>query len=159
MRSEYNFKNGIRGKYASRFAEGTNLVALEEGLARDFAGSHAVSSALKAYDHLATEWLTEAIHKGEVAPRNPRFSKRFQRLFGRRQSFAGSGESGPRIRRTKLKNRLRTLDRQDRLILILWYYEEMPVKDIAAALNTTQDSVKRAHRDILEKLVIDTSGE
>jgi hypothetical protein len=29
MRDEYDFSNGVRGKYASRFTEGANIIILE----------------------------------------------------------------------------------------------------------------------------------
>ena len=29
MRNEYDFSKGVRGKYAKRYAEGTNVVLLE----------------------------------------------------------------------------------------------------------------------------------
>jgi hypothetical protein len=39
MRSEYDFSQGVRGKYARRYREGTNLVLLEPDLARVFRDS------------------------------------------------------------------------------------------------------------------------
>lgn len=48
-RPEYDFRKGIRGKYARRYAEGTNLILLEPELAAEFPDSRAVSRALKAY--------------------------------------------------------------------------------------------------------------
>jgi hypothetical protein len=49
MRSEYDFSGGIRNKYAKRFSEGTNLIALEPDLAAEFPDSRSVSRALRAY--------------------------------------------------------------------------------------------------------------
>ncbi len=46
---EYDFSNGVRGKYAKRFAEGTNLILLEPDLAAEFPNSRSVSRALRAY--------------------------------------------------------------------------------------------------------------
>ena len=34
MRSEYDFSGGVRGKYAKRFAKGTNIVVLDPDVAR-----------------------------------------------------------------------------------------------------------------------------
>ena len=45
---EYDFRPGIRGKYAARFAQGTNLVALAPDVARLFPDSAAVNNALRA---------------------------------------------------------------------------------------------------------------
>lgn len=47
MRDEYNFKGGVRGKYAKRFAEGTNLVLLEPDVAKQFPDSQSVNNALR----------------------------------------------------------------------------------------------------------------
>ena len=49
MRPEYDFSDGVRGKYAKRFAEGTNLVLLEPDVAAEFADARAVNRALRAY--------------------------------------------------------------------------------------------------------------
>ena len=46
---EYDFSGGIRGKYAKRYAEGTNLILLEPDLAAEFPDSKSVSRALRAY--------------------------------------------------------------------------------------------------------------
>ena len=47
MRAEYDFSGGVRGKYADRYAEGTNLVALEPDVARSFPDSASVNAALR----------------------------------------------------------------------------------------------------------------
>jgi hypothetical protein len=49
MRPEYDFSGGVRGKYAKRYAEGTNLILLEPDLAAEFPDSRSVSRALRAY--------------------------------------------------------------------------------------------------------------
>ena len=48
MRAEYDFSGGVRGKYAARFAEGTNLVLLAPDVAAVFSTSTAVNKALRA---------------------------------------------------------------------------------------------------------------
>ena len=48
MRAEYDFSGGVRGKYAARFAEGTNLVLLAPDVAAVFPTSTAVNRALRA---------------------------------------------------------------------------------------------------------------
>jgi len=48
MREEYDFSGGVRGKYAARYAEGTNLVRLDPDVARVFPDSAAVNDALRA---------------------------------------------------------------------------------------------------------------
>jgi hypothetical protein len=53
MRSEYDFSKGIRGKYAQRFREGTNVVVLAPEVAEMFPDSAAVNDALKALVQIA----------------------------------------------------------------------------------------------------------
>jgi hypothetical protein len=48
MRVEYDFSRGVRGKYAARFAEGTNLVLLAPDVAAEFPTATAVNKALRA---------------------------------------------------------------------------------------------------------------
>lgn len=46
--AEYDFSKARRGKYARRYAKGTNLVALAPDVARVFPDSQAVNEALRA---------------------------------------------------------------------------------------------------------------
>jgi hypothetical protein len=48
MRAAYDFSNGVRGKYAKRFAEGTNLVLLAPDVASEFPAATSVNRALRA---------------------------------------------------------------------------------------------------------------
>ncbi len=48
MRDEYDFSAGVRGKYAKRFAEGTNFIRIDEDLAELFPDSDSVNEALRA---------------------------------------------------------------------------------------------------------------
>ena len=45
---EYNFKDGIRGKYAKKFAEGTNIILLAPDVLKDFPDSNSVNKTLRA---------------------------------------------------------------------------------------------------------------
>ena len=49
MREEYDFSDAVRGKYARRFEEGSNVVVLEPDVASEFESSKAVNKALRAY--------------------------------------------------------------------------------------------------------------
>ena len=49
MRSEYDFSNGVRGKYARAYARGSNVVVLAPDLAAEFRSATAVNRALRAY--------------------------------------------------------------------------------------------------------------
>ena len=45
---EYDFSGGVRGKYAERYARGTNVVVLDPDVAEVFPNSAAVNEALRA---------------------------------------------------------------------------------------------------------------
>ena len=47
-RAEYDFSRGVRGKYARRYAKGTNVVVLETDVARAFPNAEAVNNSLRA---------------------------------------------------------------------------------------------------------------
>ena len=47
MKKEYDFSGGVRGKYAARFAEGTNLARIDPDLAERFPDSESVNRALR----------------------------------------------------------------------------------------------------------------
>ena len=47
MRAEYDFTGGIRGKYAARYARGSNVVMLEPDVAEAFPTARAVNAALR----------------------------------------------------------------------------------------------------------------
>ena len=53
MLAEYDFSQGVRGKYAQRYSEGTNLVALSPDVAEFFPDSEAVNAALWALIEIA----------------------------------------------------------------------------------------------------------
>ena len=57
IRAEYDFKGGVRGKYASRFAEGSNIVVLDPDVAEVFGDAKAVNDALRV--------LAESVRKKE----------------------------------------------------------------------------------------------
>jgi len=46
---EYDFSQGVRGKYAKQYADGTNLILLDPDLAAEFPDSKSVSRALRAF--------------------------------------------------------------------------------------------------------------
>ena len=47
MLEEYDFSRGIRGKYAKRYAEGTNVVVIDPDVAEYFPDHDAVNEALR----------------------------------------------------------------------------------------------------------------
>jgi len=48
MLDEYDFSGGVRGKYADRFAQGSNVVVIDPDVAQVFADSESVNRALRA---------------------------------------------------------------------------------------------------------------
>ena len=55
MRDEYDFSEGVRGKYASRFAEGSNVIVLDPDVAEVFGDAEAVNEALRLLARSAKE--------------------------------------------------------------------------------------------------------
>jgi len=47
MRPEYDFSGAERGKYAARFAEGSNVVVLDPDVAAAFPDAESVNEALR----------------------------------------------------------------------------------------------------------------
>jgi len=47
LRPEYDFSGGVRGKYAQRVREGTNIVVLDPDVAAEFKDSQAANDALR----------------------------------------------------------------------------------------------------------------
>lgn len=48
MKAEYDFSKGVRGKYARRYAEGTNVVVIDPDLVSSFPDSVSVNRALRS---------------------------------------------------------------------------------------------------------------
>jgi hypothetical protein len=48
MLEEYDFSKGVRGKYAKRYAEGTNVVFIEPDVAQVFPDHDSVNQALRS---------------------------------------------------------------------------------------------------------------
>ncbi len=63
LRPEYDFaklKGGVRGKYAKRFHQGTNLVLLSPDVAEYFPNEGAVNTALRSLVSIAKTELRHA---------------------------------------------------------------------------------------------------
>jgi hypothetical protein len=48
MLREYDFSQGVRGKYAQRYARGSNVVVLDPDVAKVFPNAEAVNSSLRS---------------------------------------------------------------------------------------------------------------
>lgn len=53
LKKEYDFSKGVRGKYAARFAAGTNLARLDPDVAERFPDSESVNRALRSLAEIA----------------------------------------------------------------------------------------------------------
>ncbi len=47
MQNDYDFSRAVRGKYARRYSQGTNVVILEPDVAKVFPNSKAVNTSLR----------------------------------------------------------------------------------------------------------------
>ncbi|MBU4273011.1 MAG: hypothetical protein KKA28_14215 [Planctomycetes bacterium] len=47
MLEEYDFSGGVRGKYAKRYAQGTNVVVIEPDVAKYFPDHESVNESLR----------------------------------------------------------------------------------------------------------------
>ena len=53
MLDEYDFSQGVRGKYVQRFAQGSNVVVLSPDIAEIFPDSESVNNALRMLVEIA----------------------------------------------------------------------------------------------------------
>jgi hypothetical protein len=58
MLPEYDFSGGVRGKYAARYASGSNVVKLSPDVAEAFPNAEAVNNALRALVSIARQSVT-----------------------------------------------------------------------------------------------------
>jgi hypothetical protein len=55
MLKEYDFSKGIRGKYAKRYREGTNVVILDPDVSRVFPDSRSVNTTLRSVAQILSD--------------------------------------------------------------------------------------------------------
>ncbi len=55
MLDEYDFSQGVRGKYAKRYAKGNNIVVLSPDVAEVFPDSESVNEALRVLVRIARQ--------------------------------------------------------------------------------------------------------
>ena len=60
IQPEYDFADGTLGKYAGRYAQGTNVVVLEPDVARAFPSAKAVNGSLRALAKIIREQKSAA---------------------------------------------------------------------------------------------------
>lgn len=64
MLDNYDFSGGVRGKYAKRYREGTNLICLDEDVAAMFSTSEEVNSALRSLGEIIRHHESIGLAKG-----------------------------------------------------------------------------------------------
>ncbi|MEA1917076.1 MAG: hypothetical protein U9N42_06055 [Campylobacterota bacterium] len=52
MLEEYDFSNGIKGKYAKQYKEGVNIIKLDKDVSRIFPDAKSVNNALRTLINL-----------------------------------------------------------------------------------------------------------
>jgi len=64
MRSEYDIRGGVRGKYYERYRQGANVVLLEPDVAAVFHDSESVNRALRVLIEAARGQVSDASRTG-----------------------------------------------------------------------------------------------
>lgn len=59
MLEEYDFSNGVRGKYVERFAKGSNVIVLDPDVAEIFPDSESVNQALRVLAEIIRKRVEE----------------------------------------------------------------------------------------------------
>lgn len=67
MREEYDFSSGVRGKYAQRYAEGSNVVVLDPDVAEVFSDRESVNRTLRAVADIMIQ--TKRARRGKSSTR------------------------------------------------------------------------------------------
>jgi len=71
MLEEYDFSSGIRGKYASRYKEGTNIIMLDPELMEYFPDSASVNEALRSLANIMKKYKNKKAEQCAQADRHP----------------------------------------------------------------------------------------
>ncbi len=71
MLEEYNFSGGIRGKYASRYKEVTNIIMLEPELMEYFPDSASLNEALRSLANIMKKYKNKKAEQCAQADRQP----------------------------------------------------------------------------------------
>ena len=65
MLKEYDFSKGVRGKYAKKYAQGTNVVLIDPDVAEFFPGDQAVNDALRSLINIIKKREKRFTEKGD----------------------------------------------------------------------------------------------
>jgi len=66
MLKEYDFSGGVRGKYATGYCEGTNIVKLDENVAAVFPDAKSVNDALRALANIIRQHRQYSLPKDSL---------------------------------------------------------------------------------------------
>ena len=71
MLKEYDFTGGVRGKYARRYAQGTNVVVVDPDVAEYFPDHDSVNQALRGLTEIIKrrKKVEQAVARGRAAAR------------------------------------------------------------------------------------------
>ncbi|MBL0686998.1 MAG: hypothetical protein JJV95_03035 [Sulfurospirillum sp.] len=61
MLDEYDFSNGIRGKYSQQYSEGINIIKLDSDVQKIFPDAKSVNNALRTLINLIPKNQTESV--------------------------------------------------------------------------------------------------
>jgi len=67
MLEEYDFSQGVRGKYAKKYQEGANVVVLDPDLVAYFPDSESVNEALRSLVVVMERYREKVIEGGGIA--------------------------------------------------------------------------------------------
>ena len=95
LREEYDFSRGVRGKYAQRYSEGTNIIILDADVAKVFRDSESVNKALRALVEVANREQLVADYRWRAAVGK----KRACRQNGTNSLVAPLSDGSPRASR------------------------------------------------------------
>lgn len=73
MGEEYDFSAGVKGKYARRYAKGTNVVLLDADVAKVFKDSATVNAKLRALIELGSRKKAALAQPLVVREKTPRY--------------------------------------------------------------------------------------
>lgn len=63
---EYDFSNGIRGKYTKQFEAGTNIIVLAPDVAKNFPDSNIVNETLRAIAKIAQHYTVQGTQPSSI---------------------------------------------------------------------------------------------
>ena len=85
MLDEYDFSNGIRGKYTEQYDDGVNIIKLDKDVRKIFPDAQSVNNALRTLINLIPKNKTD--DENAVHPRLQKASKKHLDDFNQNKNF------------------------------------------------------------------------